>query len=1371
MESARARVLEDFPYLVAYPYSLIFGERDKPSMRRWALCFTEYQLLRIVCLPLVSQYLEAETVDRSDVKSIEAINRAIAAIRSPFFSDWITLLHTLHKHLSRIGIEPLFPQLRAALHSFKPEERAIGLRGQKHLEPLSAILALRNETAHGGLPDESEAMQHLDSYLPILHQVLDAFDFLGDTALKVLCDTSVETAGVERVRTLSGAALSVPIQEEITANLAAAFTQSAAVLTTAERKTVPLYPLFNPVTDKEPLYLYDGHYAIRIETKHGVEELSYIYYLGTHHRVSDSGACDKLKDLLAKRKLFFFLEKEQTAPWTIADSAADYSRRTFEGLLHIRYFPECYLPFSDLERDWQAFIRVPEAKSWSNETFRPRYINGFILIGLAGSGKTAFLAHQVEQLLMQVQESEGRENPNLLLFLRGDGIALRSEGMSLFRDVAEKLGIAVEGSSTRTRSHGGFSSFRELLDHLHQRWKQDRIEDRRLVLLLDALNEAPYAERVMREALEMVKEAACFPWCKIIISTRQEWLHLWSGKMGAQESSPLEQLRPWLYVPAQQGQKTGEPTGLRGDEGPPVVTIEPFTEEQAAEVYRRYQAHLIKGDGGSDHIPTCLTSWCHLAMETKQLLSNPLYLHLFMETFDRRVAESVITVPALFRRYVSGALQHSGGLQGSVEPVINHLLKELHRPGANLNDDDVNTIRRFWAEGRSIEEARLELSPVEALAHEGWITKRVREEGGGYRFVFQAVAEYLLYLQLKQQQGTEEELAYWARRAKPEVVFPEYAGAFAFLLRDWAAEERLPQAARLVEQSAPWLADVLSAFLIEQARIGYVPGLGSNVAEVAGQSLIQFGSQHCSTALHSAAYALTETRFARAALVYFQADAHITEALWQANPSNVQIGTELGNVLSNLGVLLYTTGNVEEAETAFHRAMEISEAVWQANPDNVEIGDELGTALSNLGVLLKRTGKVKDAEKAYRRAAQISEALCQDNPDNEEVGNSFARALTNLGALLVNCGNATEAEKAFRDALVILEKLWQADPNNIDVQSGLASVLTNLASLLCDGGKVMEAEKVYRRALRIWEDLWQANPDNLTVGNDLAGVLNNLGGLLRDGGNVTEAKKAYHRALRIWEELWQANPDNSDVGNGLAGVLNDLGGLLRDGGQVTEAENAYQQALMIREELCVANPDNLEVKHSLATLLNNIGLLLRANDKVEEAEEAYRRSLQIYEALWQAIPDDVMVAHGHAMVLINLGVLLRVINNDVQAEQAYRHALEISETLWQANPGNVVIGNGLVKAFFNLGNLLRSGGKVAEAETAYHHSLQISEALWQANPDNVEIKLMYAASLLSVKESAKAELLVNEVLVLIPNHPYGNELKRISNSISPTDTV
>ena len=78
------------------------------------------------------------------------------------------------------------------------------------------------------------------------------------------------------------------------------------------------------------------------------------------------------------------------------------------------------------------------------------------------------------------------------------------------------------------------------------------------------------------------------------------------------------------------------------------------------------------------------------------------------------------------------------------------------------------------------------------------------------------MAEYLIYRYLAEgQPANEGEVAYWTRCAVPTAVFPEYAGAFAFLLRDWAAQGRMIQVGPLMEASAPWLPDVMTTFLGE----------------------------------------------------------------------------------------------------------------------------------------------------------------------------------------------------------------------------------------------------------------------------------------------------------------------------------------------------------------------------------------------------------------------------------------------------------------------------------------------------------------------------------------------------------------------------
>src|SRR5262249_50727349 len=70
--------------------------------------------------------------------------------------------------------------------------------------------------------------------------------------------------------------------------------------------------------------------------------------------------------------------------------------------------------------------------------------------------------------------------------------------------------------------------------------------------------------------------------------------------------------------------------------------------------------------------------------------------------------------------------------------------------------------------------------------------------------------------------------------------------------------------------------------------------------------------------------------------VHWQA-VHTYEALWAANPHNVDIGNGLGRALANLGALLYALGQADEAAHVCHRSMIIRQELWMANPHNIDV--------------------------------------------------------------------------------------------------------------------------------------------------------------------------------------------------------------------------------------------------------------------------------------------------------------------------------------------------------------------------------------------------------------------------------------------------
>jgi protein O-mannosyl-transferase len=176
---------------------------------------------------------------------------------------------------------------------------------------------------------------------------------------------------------------------------------------------------------------------------------------------------------------------------------------------------------------------------------------------------------------------------------------------------------------------------------------------------------------------------------------------------------------------------------------------------------------------------------------------------------------------------------------------------------------------------------------------------------------------------------------------------------------------------------------------------------------------------------------------------------------------------------NNLGNILATQGNDDEAMALFRRAIEIK-------PDYLE-------AHYNLANALDRQGKPDEAISQFEKAIEI-------NPD-------FAAAHNNLGTALLDQGRLEEASGQYHQAI-------EKDP-------AYAEAYNNLGYLLAKQGRSGEAIEAYRKAIEL-------KPDR-------AEFYNNLGNLLAAQGRTTEAVEQLQKAVEI-------EPDNAKIHYNLANL-------------------------------------------------------------------------------------------------------------------------------------------------------------------------------------------------------------------------------------------
>jgi len=1371
--------LTSLPQPVARPLQIAIGGDAGASLqaRVWAVPFTAYQALRVACLPVIEAYLDApiETDAMPSQGSVASIANALERLQCPFFADWVTALETLAKHVKpqTVGQEPALP-LASAVAALKEKQwpvldESFADKGTGALPAHRLILALRNRLAHGGnLSDDRECRRILDHYVPALWGLLEALSFLSDCELRVREGdwdgeyTRVhllrgpEPAGAQELQELGDADEWEP-----------ALTQSAVALRVPDRRVLPMSPLFT-VGAQSPVGLYDGHFILEAAGAGrggSTVRQRHVYYLGSgHDRWADPDAIDMLVDRLSRRCVQWRVSKEKLAPWTIVDTLRDGTVAALGDLLGRKYFPECHVDREDMQREFQAFLTADDPSPgahWGPSTpvGRPAArVSGLVLAGAAGTGKTAWCCRVVEHLLAEgtrrdAREDQSREGRNLVLFLRGDMVPARAGRQDrLLATILERMGLR----------DGDFASFDDLFSHLDRKVRQDRIPGRRLVFVLDALNEvAVDPEGCFREALDLVRSAARHPWVKVLITIREEFLGVLHGKAGGQEKRVFFGSEPCLYV--RRDQERGHP-GSRA----PVVVLHPLTMDEAREAYRRYH-----GRGLVDR-PGCRTPWERLDETTRGLLRNPLMLYVFHRRFSGREAEVLRGQEDLFRGYVEGLMEEYPALQDACRRAMDRLLEKT---ATELTPADAEDLRRTWAQGRTPDEARLGMSPVETLLHAGLLRERSRHEGAGFVFVFESVLEFLLYDAWGSRQP-DLPLDFLLELVEQGILddWPDtFWNAFGYVFERLLDEGRASDWPALVNDESPPALDSVAArvWVAFAAMCGLPSDAGrERLAETApgkvieayattGESwaadrLWQLGSLADDMALpewaeqaHAAAARLLETLVASGrrelennladvyndlgaalivrgnldtAIAVFQKACEIYKRLVLAGQRELK--TDLAMVYDNLAAALSELGDQEAAIGALEKSRKIREEVVASG--RFESAEDLAGYYNNLAATLADRGDLNAAFEAYQEARSILERLVLSG--RRELETDLAMVYSNLGATLNDRGDPETALHLIQSAREIYERLVSSGRR--DLEKDLTDVFIRLGEVLSVRRNLDVAVQTYQQAREIYERLVSAGRRELQ--DELADAFCHLGDALSDQRDLARAIEMYQMATQIYGRLVAGG--RRELEKDLAGTCFNLGIALSECGALDGAIEAYQKSREIRERL--VSSGRRELEKDLADAHVSLGDALAEREDLDAAIEAYQKARGIYERLFSSGRRDL--EKDLADVHSKIGDALYLRDDLDEAIDAYEKAREIYERLVSA--GRRELEEDLADAHYGLGNALAEREDLGAAIEAYQKAREIHERLVSAGRQDLESNLAVVHSVIGAALRERGDL-------------------------------
>jgi hypothetical protein len=454
--------------LSTYPFPLAFVLRTDvldvtdPGRQAEGLIRLANTALHYAALVAVGDYAAAPFRD-------EQVSYRLERLKRPFISDFGNFLRAAVPALQRQGV--LFiPELAASLR-LAQEEKVRALRmGERGLEEgdrlplLDALVNLRNALAHDRYRGRWQAF--VDAHTPLVARFLDLLGWCAGYPL-------LRLVGAGRWVRLMGATptfTAEPIPDAALTELARSQRQGQLTgLLLADPGGTRFLTL-------DPFVLWDGcpqcveepllGLTEEVFLFNGDEGRRYVAYVGARHPRPLSAPKPRVDDVFAAKEVPPEPVRLGQATYPLLYGRAERQSEVWlrENVVARRYIPQVYFPRREMESEVEAFLRGRKA--------------GFLLQGEAGMGKTNLLCRKIEQW---------HERGEIVLFYAGHQLDPEA---SLEERLVRDLCLTGE--------------FVELLALL-------RREGRRLLLVVDGVNEHPQAPALLAHLCAFIRRYAVPP--------------------------------------------------------------------------------------------------------------------------------------------------------------------------------------------------------------------------------------------------------------------------------------------------------------------------------------------------------------------------------------------------------------------------------------------------------------------------------------------------------------------------------------------------------------------------------------------------------------------------------------------------------------------------------------------------------------------------------------------------------------------------------------------------------------------------------------------------------------------------------------------
>lgn len=636
--------IKDYPFLISYTLTEMEKARSENDVRgEFEFLIASYiQIVRFLGCIVVADYLE-----KGEACQENKLNRVLDQLRRPTLGTWketVSLSFLTYKKNNWDFYIKDLNQLAEKIKSMKYEGcqyESFETTSTKSLGVLEALLELRKIVAHGGsVPDLNLCKSLIDFYRPILIDLVDALYFLKDYKLfrvinaeagEVLYLHGVHTEGVELVFPID-----TIVDDEILLELE---DDEICMLTKHKEKPVlKLFPIFLHIDDPnvlgvreqpngflEPVFTFEGYESKRIA------------YLGVKVKIRRNNEYLELTSRFGQKGLDLKINKEHLYPWTLQAVAKDSSEEEIGRLLNVKYFPGFYTPRKNIEKSLDQFI--------------DSMYSGFILCGESGVGKSSLLCHKTQQWIGSDKVDRDIEvfeniNYHIVLYINSASLVISNK---IAYPVLEKVKSALNLDPA-------INSIEELLYYIEKHRKDDMYSDRKVIIILDAINESPDTFMILQELNDWIVKGRQekYSWLKIIFSIRTTTFEVIKHKLINNGAINPIHLNNLYFFP--NPDKRDEITG----ESEVEWELTRFTKKEFQDAFERRKQSKAP----------CPNAEFEDIEDYYHTLSHPLLLDMLCKVFDNRLLPKNITETSLFQKYHLHTFSKNNDLEIALNKVV-----------------------------------------------------------------------------------------------------------------------------------------------------------------------------------------------------------------------------------------------------------------------------------------------------------------------------------------------------------------------------------------------------------------------------------------------------------------------------------------------------------------------------------------------------------------------------------------------------------------------------------------------------------------------------------------------------------------------------